>query len=360
MTDRIEFALQGAPESADHWRRLARRAEQAGFDTLCVSDHPGLTWSPFVALGAAAAVTGTIKLATAVLNSGVRQPLDIASEVATLDRLSEGRAVLGLGAGHTPGEWTATGQAYPRPAQRVDRLLELLPAVARLLAGDTVTCRGTYLRLEEASLATAPDRRIPLMIGGNNRRLLRFAGEHADIVEISGLGRTLADGHHHQIRWSPADIDDLVSRIVLGAAETGGRPVLSALVQHVCITDDPEAAARRFLLDIGLAPALTAPRSPASTDAASRPQSARPEAPPAARLTVDELIAAPFVFIGSVAEVTAKIGRARDEWGISRYTVRAPALDAIASVLRELRGIARPVTRGGAARGGAASGGAAR
>jgi alkanesulfonate monooxygenase SsuD/methylene tetrahydromethanopterin reductase-like flavin-dependent oxidoreductase (luciferase family) len=66
-------------------------------------------------LAAAAAATSRIRLGTYVVNAGAREPLHLASEVATLDVVSGGRAVFGAGAGHTPAEWTMFGRPYPSP-----------------------------------------------------------------------------------------------------------------------------------------------------------------------------------------------------------------------------------------------------
>lgn len=77
-------------------------------------------------------------------------------------------------------------------------------ATVALLAGETVTTTGRHVRLVDARL-TAPEpvqERIPLMVGGNGRRVLTFAARHADVVGITGLGATLTDGHHHLVRWS--------------------------------------------------------------------------------------------------------------------------------------------------------------
>ena len=110
----IRFGLQaGVDRDPRAWLDLAKRAEDSGFDALYVGDHPGVTASPFAALAAAASVTTTLKVGTYVLNAGVRDPLAIASDAATVDVLSGGRFVLGLGAGHTPAEWTMTGRVFP-------------------------------------------------------------------------------------------------------------------------------------------------------------------------------------------------------------------------------------------------------
>src|SRR5258708_37681291 len=106
MTDgAIRFGVQaGLGASAAEWLDLAVKVEDLGFDALYVADHVGVAASPFTALAAAAVVTTTLRLGTYVLNCGIADPCALANEVATLDHLSNGRVVLGLGAGHTPAE----------------------------------------------------------------------------------------------------------------------------------------------------------------------------------------------------------------------------------------------------------------
>jgi alkanesulfonate monooxygenase SsuD/methylene tetrahydromethanopterin reductase-like flavin-dependent oxidoreductase (luciferase family) len=93
------FSLQVVPEDAVEWLDTARRAEAMGFQALTTADHPGSCASPFVALAAAAAVTSRIKLGSYVVNAGIREPMLLAADVATLDVLSGGRAVLGSAPG---------------------------------------------------------------------------------------------------------------------------------------------------------------------------------------------------------------------------------------------------------------------
>ncbi|MDP1807252.1 MAG: LLM class flavin-dependent oxidoreductase, partial [Acidimicrobiales bacterium] len=122
----LRVSVQASPRDRASWLALAVDVEAAGFAGLYVSDHPGSGPAPFVALAAAAAVTERIQLGTCVLNAGVWEPMRLATEVATLDVVSGGRAVLGVGAGHTPSEWTSTGRPYPLAAERVDRMEELV------------------------------------------------------------------------------------------------------------------------------------------------------------------------------------------------------------------------------------------
>jgi probable F420-dependent oxidoreductase len=310
VRDGVSFAVQAAP-AAGAWSDLARRVESAGFEALCVADHPGLTVSPFVALAAAAPVTTSLRLGTSVLNSGVREPFDIANDAAALDLVSAGRALLGLGAGHTPAEWSAVGRAYPSAAKRVERLAALIPLVQQLLAGEIVTYEGPQFRLVNARLEFPPRRAIPLLVGGNGPELVRVGAAHADIVEIGGLGRTLPDGHFHEPRWKAAQID----RVVGAFHEAAGarRPRLGALVQFVAVTDHAEAAMAKLLASLA------------------------EHLPPAALPTIEDLLVAPFVLIGSVEEITNKILQARHRWGLVRYTVRAAAINDIVEVMTALR-----------------------
>ena len=240
---------------AKAWQELARKVESLGFDALYVADHPGVTASPFAALASAAAVTSTLKLGTYVCNAGVRDPVALAGDAATVDVLSNGRFILGIGAGHTPAEWTMHRRDYPSAQARVARLAEMVDVVTRLLAGEVVTFDGEYVATDEAFLlAPRPvQSTIPLLVGGNGTQLLRLAASHADIVSLSGLVRTLEDGHHHTADWSSESIDNRVGlvRDGMGDRET----VLDALVQHVEITDDRASAAERVARAV---PGLTA------------------------------------------------------------------------------------------------------
>jgi probable F420-dependent oxidoreductase len=307
----ISFVLQAAPD-AGQLPAMASRAESLGFETLCTADHPGLTVSPFAALAAAAPSTQTIRLGTAVVNAGVRDPFDIASDVATLDLLSDGRALLGLGAGSTPSEWTSRGREYPSPGERIEHLSRVIPVIQGLLAGDHVHFDDPRFSLVDAHLNLIPANPIPLLVGGNSQALVRVGARYADIVEIGGLGPTLPDGYLHEVRWKTAQIERVVAAFHDAAGEH--RPRLGALVQLVALTDDAEGAAQRFLADIA------------------------ERIPSAVLLTIDDLLSAPFVLIGTVDEIVDKVLHLRDRWGIVRYTVRAPSADDIAAVLFRLTG----------------------
>lgn len=283
---------------------FARQCERDGFDTLMVPDHPGSFAAPFVALAAAAAATERIRLGTNVVNAGMWEPLPLANEVATLDLVSGGRALFGIGAGHTPAEWTMQGREHPSAAARVARMVEVTDTTRRLLAGDTVTFDGAHLRLRDAVINSPRpvQQSIPLLVGGNGTRVLRYAAEQADIIGFSGLGRTLSDGHRHETRWGRDQIDAQVDLVRTTADKADRDPAFEALVQHVEITDDAEAAAARLAEQI---PTTTVP----------------------------ELLAAPFVLIGTADELRTELRDHHRRWGFTRFVVRAPARAAIAELL---------------------------
>ncbi len=288
------------------WPDLARKAEACGFDALYVSDHPGVTASPFSSLAAAALVTSTLRLGTYVCNTGVRDPVQLASEAATVDVLSDGRFILGLGAGHTPAEWTMAGRRYPTAAARVTRFGEMVGVVTRLLAGEVVTFYGGDVNAEEAFLlAPRPVQdRIQLLVGGNGKRLLRIAARYADAISLTGLGRTLEDGHRHTADWSVDGIDERIALITQAAAERAP-VVLDALVQHVEITDDPATVAARV--------ASAAPG-----------------------LTPNDVLAAPYALVGAVDEIVDQLLAYRERWGFTSYVVRADSMEAVTPVIARL------------------------
>ncbi|WBB67161.1 LLM class flavin-dependent oxidoreductase [Micromonospora sp. WMMD812] len=302
----VTFSLQASPADAAGWAALARRAESVGFDALFTADHPGVVTSPFVALAAAAAVTSTIGLGSYVSNAGVREPMLLAADVATLDLVSNGRARLGIGAGHTPAEWRAVGRERPDVAGRVRRCIAVAQATRALLDGEEVTVDTSDLVVHGARLEKPRpvQRRIPLTVGTANSRLLRWAGAYADVVGLAGLGRTLPDGYAHEVRWRAADIEAQLAEVAAGAEGRDAPPELEALVQKVVVTDDAEAAAAETAEDTGL--------------------------------TVAELLATPFVLIGTEDEIVAAVAAHRRRWGVTRYVVRRDALDSLGTFLPRL------------------------
>lgn len=302
----IHVSLQASPQDAPSWVDLARRCEDAGFRALLVSDHPGSGPSPFIALAAAASVTTTLRLGTYVLNAGIRDALLIAADTATLDVVSGGRTEVGIGAGHTPAEWEMTGRTRPTAPDRVRHLIDIAGAVRSLLDGKTVPAVEVGAVRDVVLSAPRPvQERVPLLVGGNHPELLAWAGAHADAVGLSGLGRTLPDGHSHTVSWSPTRIEATVAAVRAGASSARRDvPPLEALVQVVTVTDDRRGAVTELAEETG-------------TD-------------------VGDLLTAPYLWVGTLEEIVEQVRAARERWDISRWVVRAGAFDAARGVIARL------------------------
>ena len=303
----IAVYVQAAPTDLTSWLALARRLENAGFRGLLMGDHPGSGSSPMPALGAAAAVTRTLELGTCVVQAGVREPMHVAADAATLDLLAPGRVMLGIGAGHTPREWEDIGSQRPSARQRAERLAEFAVAVSRLLRGETVTVDGEHVALHDSRLDDLPaGRRVRLSVGGGHPLILRTAARHADVVEVSSLGRTLADGHHHEVRWAQEDLRGKLQLVREEARQAGNRPVVEVLVQVVSVTAHRAAAIEELT---GRLPDTSA----------------------------EDVASTPFVLVGSHEQMAAQMLAQAGEFGITSYVVREPAVPALERVLALLR-----------------------
>lgn len=153
----------------------ARAAEAAGFDEFWVIEDCGYTAG--VSLAAAVlTATDRIGVGLGIVPAVVRNPVFTAMEFATLARLGPGRFHGGIG--HGVPEWMAPiGAAVASP---LGALGEVTDAVRRLLAGETVTVEGTYVRLDDAHLYEAPDPCPPVSIGAHGPRSLELSGRIAD------------------------------------------------------------------------------------------------------------------------------------------------------------------------------------
>ena len=165
---------------------MARAAEDVGFDSIWVGDHllyrgddrpERGPWDAWTTLSALAAETERVHLGPLVACAAFHPPGILARMAATIDEISGGRFVLGIGAGWNRAEFDAFGIEYDRRASRFE---EAFDVIRRLLDGERVTAQGRFHRVEDAVLLPTPARRVPLMVGSNGDRLLRAALPHVD------------------------------------------------------------------------------------------------------------------------------------------------------------------------------------
>jgi len=303
----FRFAVQLARAgSGEDWARSARRAETLGFAVLAMPDHLGNQLSPLVALSAAAAATTRLRVSTFVFANDYRHPLILAREAATLDLLSGGRFEMGMGAGWMVEDYRRLGMNYDPGPRRVDRLEEAIPLVKRLLAGETVTHRGTHYQLDRAfaGVETVQKPRPPLAVGAGGPRMLRLAAREADIVGLlpgfSGRGRAQ----------------------LLQATE-------ASTAKKVAIVR--EAAGDRFErleLNIWLADAAMVGSGNSRLGSATA----------AARWIPAAVVRSPYVLYGTIGALRERLLRRRDSLGISYYTIPGRAMEEMAPLVEAMAG----------------------
>ena len=173
----------------------AQEAEAAGYDSVFVMDHfyqlPGLG-SPdqpmleaYTALGALATATQQVQLGTLVTGNTYRNPTLLAKAITTLDVVSQGRAILGIGTGWFELEHDSLGYEFGTFTDRFNKLGEALQIILPMLAGERPTFEGKYYRTQEAVAEPRFRDHIPLMIGGSGeKKTIPLAARHFDHLNI--------------------------------------------------------------------------------------------------------------------------------------------------------------------------------
>jgi 5,10-methylenetetrahydromethanopterin reductase len=216
---------------------LAGVCERLGFDTYWVADQRWMR-DVWVSLAACAARTRTIRLGTRVTDPYVRHPALTAVAIATLDELSGGRAVLGLGAGGSGFQQLGLERRKP-----VTALREAIELIRRLLAGGEVEYRGELVSFRRGGLEfeTRPD--VPIVVVARGPRILELGGRVADGVMIASMASPAA------VRWG-------IGHVAAGTRAAGRPPAaveLSSML-YTSIADDGPAA--RQIVRRGIAAAL--------------------------------------------------------------------------------------------------------
>ena len=225
----------------------AQAAETAGFELVTVMDHlyqiqgvgpvtdPMLeAWSVLAAL---ARETTKVRLGTLVTGVTYRNPALLAKQVTTLDVLSGGRAVLGLGAAWNEDEHIGYGFDFPPVGQRMDRLDEALTIIRAMFVEDRPSYEGRFYRIDRALNVPRPIQpRGPRVLvgGGGEQRTLRIAARHADMTHWFPLGLDalrhkdeLLRRYCDEIGRDPTTIErTMATPVVVASSEAEGRAIL--------------------------------------------------------------------------------------------------------------------------------------
>ncbi len=206
-------------------------------DHLQFKDHDLL--EGWTALTYFAARHPTLRFGHTVLSQSFRNPALLAKMAATLQFLSGGRLILGLGAGWYELEYRAYNFPFPAPGQRLAELEETVQIIKALWQGEEATVTGRYYAIQGAVCNPCPDPLPPLMIGGSRPRMLRLIARHADWWDVSGLGVSL-DNYRRA-----------AAEMALACVEVGRDPAtLRRTYTVACACAPTEAAARALATDI--------------------------------------------------------------------------------------------------------------
>jgi probable F420-dependent oxidoreductase len=319
MTDFKFWTTAPVPiEAGTEWRSGIRRLEDMGFDAVVMPDHFTDGWGvdPLVALAAAAMCTTRLRLATGVLGNDYRHPVQTHRMAATVDVVSDGRLVLGLGAGWLASDYEAAGIPLQPARVRMARLTETVQIVKGLFGGKPLDFVGEHYNVRHLKGAPAGVQHPhpPIMLGGGRPLGLRLAGREADIVGINTSTAKGYSGTHSIIDFAADSVARKVGWVHEGL-RAGGRNV-----------DDIELHNLNWLVRV-------TPTKQDATDFVDR-VAARNGVSPAL------LASSPCVLIGTVDQIVDTLLQRRETYGFSVIQLDAgfalPHVQEIAPIIDRL------------------------
>jgi alkanesulfonate monooxygenase SsuD/methylene tetrahydromethanopterin reductase-like flavin-dependent oxidoreductase (luciferase family) len=193
-------------------------AEALGFDHAWLVDHLVDTDGPpengclegWTLLAAIAARTSRIRLGVLVSSNTFRHPALLLKEAVTVDHISGGRLILGLGTGWHEDEHRRYGIDLPEPRERVDRFEEAVQLISQLMGLERTTFAGRFYRLDDARLQPPPIQRprIPILIAAHRPRMLRIAARYADQWDtFAAIPGTATEGVEAELAERIAQLD---------------------------------------------------------------------------------------------------------------------------------------------------------
>jgi len=312
VTRPFRFAVQGGPfDDPVALRAYAQLVESLGYDELFTYDHIGQVRGalydakidPFAPLVVAAGATEHLRVGPLVLNNEFHQPALLARTAATVDRMTGGRLVLGLGTGYAEHEHNWIGSPIRPVGPRVTRFGESLAILRSLLDTGAVDHDGEHESVHFHDVGIRPiQERVPFLIGGHGRRVVGLAARYADIFQFTGLTHA-QDGTPSGGGFALDQVVERARWLSDAAVGRDGDIERSALVQFTSV--GPEAPVASALADRFKLPAEVVENTP-------------------------------FALFGSLEQVVDKLGRLRDQLGITHVVIRDP--EGFAPVVAALAG----------------------
>ncbi len=286
------------------WADLARQAEDLGYVSLQIDDHFGGQLSPIPACMAAAAVTSRLQVGTLVAGNDFRNPVVLAKEASTIDLLSDGRFILGIGAGWLKGDYAIAGIQQDDAHTRIERMGEAIDIFRGVWSAEPFSFSGEHYQIAEVTGYPKPVSDIPILVGGGGRQVLTLAAQKADIVGINPkiVGRTI---NPRSMATAAADVvDEKLSWVREGAGDRYEQIELQLQVFVTVVTDDPMAVAEKLAPNFGLPPEV--------------------------------VLAAPYFQIGPLEKIKDDLVELRDRWDISYIAFQQDATQAVAPLVSQL------------------------
>jgi len=308
-TNRFRFGVElHGPLEGRTWADTVRELEGLGYSTLFVPDHFDEGLGPIAAMTAAAALTTTLKVGALVLDTDYRHPAVVARELASIDVLSEGRLEVGLGAGWKKLDYDRSGIPMDAPKVRVDRMIEHTKILKSLFTEESTSFAGEHYTISDLPGTPRPHTAggPPFLIGGGQRRMLRFAGQIADIVGVNASihsGEIDTAAAHDAM---PERIDEKVAWLRDGAGARFDGIEINAWLAAAELTDDTAGVAELM----------------------GQLFSADPK----------DVLDSPLTLIGSTPECADRLHARRERWGYSYTVVPGEKARDFAPLVAELTG----------------------
>jgi probable F420-dependent oxidoreductase len=289
----LMVASRGAPDGKTIAEQ-ARWAESVGFTHIAVHDHLANRHAVTPLLAAIAMVTERVGLVPLVYNNDLRHPAVLAQELASIDVLSGGRVVVGIGAGWNEPEYRAIGMHYDPPGTRIDRMLEAITIMKGLFADGPFSFDGRFYTITDMDGGPKPIQKPhpPFLIGGTRERVLRLAAREGDIVgiDLRTDGEAVLDAFEARmdvrIGWIRDAAGDRFERMDLNVLRTLGQ---------LTVTDEPLKIAGQVARELA--------------------------AETGVEISARDVLESPFALIGSVPELVERIRGWRERWGINSILV---------------------------------------
>jgi probable F420-dependent oxidoreductase len=290
----------------------ARHAEALGATTFVIPDHLVPMMAPIPYLATVAAATERIRISAFVHNNDLRHPAILAKDLATLDILSAGRLDVGIGAGWNKPEYDAIGLPFDPVGVRVSRLAEALAVLKGCFGEEAFSFAGEHYTITDYDGQPKPIQQPhpPIFIGGGGRRILTLAGREANIVGLAPRILSEQRSDPRSLTWAATEEKLAWVREAAGDRFDGLTFNVYPSGWPITVTDDLRGEARKVI--------------------------DRMKERSGIELTVDEVIASPHIFIGSIERFVEKFEELRERLGISSFMVGS--LDELGPVVERLVG----------------------